>query len=392
MTCSSSAFTGAKMTASSSSSKVRSMKKQSTTRCAADRPETTRVPPINPEGMPVVPPQDLASRPRRNRRSPTVRKAFQETILTPDNFIYPIFVHDEGDENIPIGSMPGQDRLSFKTGMIKKVAEARAAGVNQVVVFPKTPDHLKTACGKEAFNPQGLAQRSISLLKDTFPDLEVYTDVALDPYNTMGHDGMVRSDGVIMNDETVYYLCQQAVSQARAGADVISPSDMMDGRVGAIRQALDDEGFTNVSIMSYTAKYNSAYYGPFREALDSAPPPGSEGWKIPKDKAEYQMDPANVRECLRESALDEAEGADIMMVKPAGAYLDIIKMLKDNTTLPISAYQVSGEYSMLKAAAAAGYLNERAAVLESLMAIKRAGADLTLTYYAIDAARWLQDS
>ena len=225
-----------------------------------DRPETTRVPPTNPEGMPKVPPQDLPSRPRRNRRSPSVRKAFQETILTPDNFIYPIFVHDEGDENIPIGSMPGQDRLSFKSGMIKKVAEARAAGVNQVVVFPKTPDDLKTACGKEAFNPQGLAQRSISLLKDTFPDLEVYTDVALDPYNTMGHDGMVRSDGVILNDETVYYLCQQAVSQARAGADVISPSDMMDGRVGAIRQALDDEGFTNVSIMSYTAKYNSAYY------------------------------------------------------------------------------------------------------------------------------------
>ena len=335
-------------------------------------------------------PQDLPSRPRRNRRSPTVRKAFRETILTPDNFIYPIFVH-EGDENIPIGSMPGQDRLSFKNGMIKQVREARAAGVNQVVVFPKTPDNLKTACGKEAFNPNGLAQRSISLLKDTFPDLEVYTDVALDPYNTMGHDGMVRSDGVVMNDETVYYLCQQAVSQARAGADVISPSDMMDGRVGAIRQALDDEGFTNVAIMSYTAKYNSAYYGPFRDALASAPRPGSEDWKIPKDKAEYQMDPANYRECLREAALDEQEGADIMMVKPAGAYLDIIRALRDSTTLTISAYQVSGEYSMLKAAAAAGYLNERDAVLESLIAIKRAGADLTLTYYAIDAAKWIQE-
>jgi porphobilinogen synthase len=229
------------------------------------------------------------------------------------------------------------------------------------------------------------------LLKDTFPDLEVYTDVALDPYNTMGHDGMVRSDGVVMNDETVYYLCQQAVSQARAGADVISPSDMMDGRVGAIRQALDDEGFTNVAIMSYTAKYNSAYYGPFRDALASAPRPGSEDWKIPKDKAEYQMDPANYRECLREAALDEQEGADIMMVKPAGAYLDIIRALRDSTTLPISAYQVSGEYSMLKAAAAAGYLNERDAVLESLIAIKRAGADLTLTYYAIDAAKWIQE-
>jgi len=348
------------------------------------------VAPKNPEGAPSVPPQDILSRPRRNRRSPTVRKAFRETILTPDNFIYPMFVHD-GEDEIPIGSMPGQSRLPWKTGLIDKVREARAAGVNQVVIFPKTPDELKTANGEEAFNPNGLAQRSISLLKDTFPDLEVYTDVALDPYNTMGHDGMVRQDGVIMNDETVYYLCKQAVSQARAGADVISPSDMMDGRVGAIREALDAEGFTNVAIMSYTAKYNSAYYGPFREALDSAPPAGSEDWKIPKDKAEYQMDPANYRECLREAALDEAEGADIMMVKPAGAYLDIIRALRDNTTLPIAAYQVSGEYSMLKAAAAAGYLNEKDAVLESLIAIKRAGADLTLSYYAVDAAKWLQE-
>lgn len=174
--------------------------------------------------------------------------------MSPSNFIYPIFVHD-GDEDIPIDSMPGQMRLGWKTGMIHKVREARSAGVNQVVVFPKTPDHLKSATAEECFNPNGLAQRSISLLKDTFPDLEVYTDVALDPYNTMGHDGMVRSDGVVLNDETVYYLCKQAVSQARAGADVISPSDMMDGRVGAIREALDAEGFTNVAIMSYTAKY-----------------------------------------------------------------------------------------------------------------------------------------
>jgi porphobilinogen synthase len=202
----------------------------------------------------VVPPQDLSYRPRRNRRSSTVREAFRETILTPATFIYPIFVHDDSDEDVPILSMPGQSRLSFSKGMLAKVREARAAGVNQVVVFPKTPDNLKTATAEEAFNPNGLAQRSISLLKDTFPDLEVYTDVALDPYNTMGHDGMVRSDGVIMNDETVYYLCKQAVSQARAGADVISPSDMMDGRVGAIREALDAEGFTNVAIMSYTAK------------------------------------------------------------------------------------------------------------------------------------------
>ena len=211
----------------------------------------------------MVPPQDLASRPRRNRRSATVREAFRETILTPSNFIYPIFVH-AGEEDIPIASMPGQSRLGWKTGMIDKVREARAAGVNQVVVFPKTPDNLKTETAEECFNPDGLAQRSISLLKDTFPDLEVYTDVALDPYNTMGHDGMVRSDGVVMNDETVYYLCKQAVSQARAGADVISPSDMMDGRVGAIREALDAEGFTNVAIMSYTAKCVTRPTPPFR--------------------------------------------------------------------------------------------------------------------------------
>lgn len=278
-----------------------------------------------------------------------------------------------------------------KTGLLREVRAARAAGVNSVVVFPKTPEHLKTATGEEAFNPNGLAQRSISLLKDTFPDLEVYTDVALDPYNTMGHDGIVRSDGVIMNDETVHYLCKQAVSQAKAGADCVSCSDMMDGRVGALRAALDDEGFSHVSIMSYTAKYNSAFYGPFREALASAPATGSSNWVIPKDKATYQMDAGNYREALREMALDEAEGADIMMVKPAGAYLDIIRLLRDNTTLPVAAYQVSGEYAMLKAAAERGWLDEKAAVMESLLAIRRAGADVILTYFATQAARWLHE-
>jgi len=348
-----------------------------------DRPETTRVPPTNPEGMPKVPPQDLPSRPRRNRRSPSVRKAFQETILTPDNFIYPIFVHDEGDENIPIGSMQGQDRLSFKSGMIKKVAEARAAGVNQVVVFPKTPDDLKTACGKEAFNPQGLAQRSISLLKDTFPDLEVYTDVALDPYNTMGHDGMVRSDGVILNDETVYYLCQQAVSQARAGADVISPSDMMDGRVAAIRTALDSGGFNETPIMSYAAKFASAYYGPFRDAAESAPQFG--------DRRSYQMDAANAEEALREVSLDLREGADIVMVKPALAYLDILHRVKSEFGYPTAAYAVSGEYSMIQAAAKRGWIDEQAVTMESLLAMRRAGADIILTYAATKAAGWLKE-
>ena len=222
----------------------------------------------------MVPPQDLPSRPRRNRRSATVREAFSENQVRPANFILPVFVHD-GDKDIPIDSMPGVARLGWRHGLLDAVAEARSYGVNQVVIFPKTPDHLKTPTAEEAFNPDGLAQRSIRLLKDSFPDLEVYTDVALDPYNSDGHDGIVRDDGVIMNDETVEYLCRQAVSQAAAGADCVSPSDMMDGRVGAIRRALDREGHTHVSIMSYTAKYASAFYGPFRDALASAPKAGA---------------------------------------------------------------------------------------------------------------------
>jgi porphobilinogen synthase len=261
--------------------------------------------------------------------------------------------------------------------------------VNQVVIFPKTPDHLKTPTGEEAFNPNGLAQRSISLLKDTFPDLEVYTDVALDPYNSDGHDGIVRDDGVILNDETVEFLCRQAVSQARAGADVVSPSDMMDGRVGAIRRALDREGFTNVSIMSYTAKYASAFYGPFRDALASAPATGAAGRVIPPNKKTYQQDPANYREALREARADEQEGADIMMVKPGLPYLDIIRLLRDNSPLPIAAYHVSGEYAMLKAAAERGWLDERECVMEALLSLRRAGSDLILSYYATEAAKWM---
>mmetsp|Transcript_42522 Transcript_42522/g.51639 ORF Transcript_42522/g.51639 Transcript_42522/m.51639 type:complete len:419 (+) Transcript_42522:72-1328(+) len=356
----------------------------------ADQEVQERAKPAAPEGTPVIPSLILPQRPRRNRRSATVRAAFSETSINPANFILPVFVHD-GEEDIPIDAMPGVNRLGWKTGLLREVTEARAAGVNSVVIFPKTPEHLKTQTGEEAFSMSGLAQRSISLLKDKFPDLEVYTDVALDPYSCDGHDGIVRDDGVIMNDETVHYLCKQAVSQARAGADVVSPSDMMDGRVGALRTALDEAGYSNVSIMSYTAKYASAFYGPFREALASAPRPGTEGRIIPPNKKTYQQDPANYREALREAALDEAEGADIMMVKPAGAYLDIIRALRDNTTLPISAYQVSGEYSMLKAASAAGMLDERDAVLESLLSIKRAGADLILTYYATQAAKWMQE-
>eukprot|EP00891_Asterochloris_glomerata_P003263 jgi/Astpho2/3263/Aster-08030 len=361
-----------------------------------------------PAGTPMVETQDLPSRPRRNRRSPAIRHAISETHISPANLILPVFVHD-GEDNQPIHSMPGVDRLGWRHGLIDSVRDARAEGVNSVVIFPKasvlaeynlqaepalpaaglTPEHLKTETGEEAFNPDGLAQRSISLLKDTFPDIEVYTDVALDPYSSDGHDGIVRDDGVIMNDETVEFLCRQAVSQARAGADVVSPSDMMDGRVGAIRQALDREGFTEVSIMAYTAKYASAFYGPFRDALASAPKPGQEHRIIPPNKKTYQQDPANYREALREARLDEAEGADIMMVKPGLPYLDIIRLLRDNSTLPIAAYHVSGEYAMLKAAALKGWLNEEEAVLEALLGLRRAGSDIILTYYATEAARWM---
>eukprot|EP00884_Botryococcus_braunii_P019897 jgi/Botrbrau1/6591/Bobra.0189s0018.1 len=356
----------------------------------AERTKTQHVvqKPAPPPGTPIVPAQDILSRPRRNRRSPTIRGAISETFITPANLILPVFIHD-GEKNIPIDSMPGVARLGWRHGLLDAVAEARSVGVNSVVLFPKTPEELKTPTGEEAFNPDGLVQRSIRLLKDKFPDLEIYTDVALDPYNSDGHDGIVRDDGVVLNDETVEFLCRQALSQARAGADCVSPSDMMDGRVGAIRQALDREGFSNVSIMSYTAKYASAFYGPFRDALASAPRPGTSGRIIPKDKKTYQQDPANYREALREMQLDELEGADIMMVKPGLPYLDIIRLLRDSSTLPIAAYHVSGEYAMLKAAAERGWLNEKDAVLEALLCLRRAGSDIILTYYATQAAKWM---
>jgi len=331
----------------------------------------------------------IRKRPRRNRRSPVLREMVSETTLSAANFILPLFVH-EGTESIPISSMPGVSRLGVDTGLLESVGEAVKVGVKSVVIFPKTPDELKTATAEEAFNPDGLAQRAIRNVKRAFPDVVVYTDVALDPYNTLGHDGIVRSDGVILNDETINYLCKQAVSQAEAGADFVSPSDMMDGRVGAIRDALDAAGFTDVGIMSYSAKYNSAFYGPFREALDSAPSE-LEGWTVPSDKATYQQSPANYREALLEAALDEEEGADIMMVKPGLPYLDVVKGLSDQSNLPIAVYHVSGEYAMLKAAAMNGWLDEKRAVLETLMCMRRAGASVILTYYAVQAAEWLQE-
>jgi porphobilinogen synthase len=292
--------------------------------------------------------------------------------LNPGHLIYPLFLQ-EGGENTPISSMPGCTRWSLD-GLVKEAGEAHALGVPAVVLFPRIPDELKTRDAAACFADDGLVPRAIRALKATHPTLTVITDVALDPYNSDGHDGLVADDGRVLNDETVAVLQQQALCHARAGADMVSPSDMMDGRVAALREALDAAGFQAVSIMSYTAKYASAYYGPFRGALDSAPKSG--------DKKTYQMDPANAREALREAALDESEGADILMVKPAGPYLDIIAKIRAATFLPIAAYQVSGEYLMIKSASAAGWLDEAKIVHESLIGIRRAGADMILTYFA----------
>lgn len=322
---------------------------------------------------------NLPIRPRRNRQSPAIRDLVRETELTPGHLILPLFLQ-EGTENTPISSMPGCTRWSLE-GLVQEAGEAHALGVPAVVLFPRIPDELKTRGAEECHNDDGLVPRAIRALKAAHPTLAVITDVALDPYNSDGHDGLVSDDGRILNDETVAVLCKQAVCHAQAGADIVAPSDMMDGRVAALRDALDGAGFQAVSIMSYTAKYASAYYGPFRGALDSAPKAG--------DKKTYQMDLANTREALREAALDEKEGADMLMVKPAGPYLDIIAKLRAATTLPIAAYQVSGEYLMIKSASAAGWLDETKIVHESLVGIRRAGADMILTYFAKQwAAGW----
>lgn len=309
----------------------------------------------------------------------------RETALAPADFILPLFFHEDA-EDMPIASMPGVTRWSLKS-LVREAGEAHALGIPAVVLFPKIEESLKTPHAEECFNNDGLVPRAIRALKKAYPTLCIITDVALDPYNSDGHDGIVHRDARgelhILNDETVEVLCNQALCHARAGADIVAPSDMMDGRVAAIREVLDDEEFTQVSILSYTAKYASAFYGPFRGALDSSPKDG--------DKKTYQMDPANSREAIRETLLDEAEGSDMLMVKPAGLYLDIIARVRATTTLPIAAYQVSGEYLMLKSAAASGWLDERGIVLESLLAIKRAGADMILTYFAKQACGWLAE-
>ena len=331
---------------------------------------------------------DLTYRPRRLRRSSALRSMVREHSLGPSDFIYPLFVH-EGTEVQPIGAMPGANRWSLDS-LIQEVQRAWDLGIRCIVLFPKVDDSLKTDDGAECFNEKGLIPRAIRSLKNEIPQMTIMTDVALDPYSIDGHDGIVSPEGIVLNDETIEILCRQAVVQAHAGADLIGPSDMMDGRVGAIREALDDEGFEHVGIISYTAKYSSAYYGPFREALDSAPRLTSSK-PIPKDKSTYQMDPANAREAITEAQLDEQEGSDILMVKPGLAYLDIIYRLREESDLPIAAYNVSGEYAMVKAAAEKGWIDEKSVVLETLLSFKRAGADLILTYHACDAAEWMKD-
>jgi len=300
-----------------------------------------------------------------------------ETILTPNDFIAPLFI-DEG-ENVAfeIPSMPNYYRYSLDN-TIKEVKELWSLGIKSVLLFVKAKDETKDNTGLEAWNPNGLMQRSIKAIKDAVPGMVVMTDVALDPYSIYGHDGIVK-DGEIVNDETVEALVKMSLSHAAAGADIVAPSDMMDGRIAAIREAFEENGFTKTGIMAYSAKYASCFYGPFRDALDSAPGFG--------DKKTYQMDYANRKEAIKETVMDIAEGADIVMVKPALAYLDIIREVKNEVDVPVSAYNISGEYAMIKAAAKMGWLNEDKAILETLTAIKRAGADLIATYFAKDAVR-----
>lgn len=327
-------------------------------------------------------------RPRRNRASEAIRRATRQTRFDAGQLIHPLFVH-AGKEDQPIDAMPGQTRWSL-TGLVGEVKRGLAMGIDKVVLFPKIDDALKTPAAEEAHNPDGLIPEAVRRLKRDCAGVCVITDVALDPYNADGHDGLVSDAGVVLNDPTIDVLVRQALCHAEAGADIVAPSDMMDGRVGAIRAALDAAGHADIGIMAYTAKYASAFYGPFRGALDSAPRSGSDK-PIPTDKTSYQMDPANAREALRQLALDEAQGADIVMVKPALPYLDILREFRSATNLPIAAYQVSGEYVMLKASAAAGAGDERAMVMEAMTSIFRSGADMVLTYYAHDIARWLKE-
>jgi porphobilinogen synthase len=321
----------------------------------------------------------MIKRPRILRHTASIRSMVAETVLTPNDFIVPLFVVEGSSAREEISSMPGYYRMSLD--LIKKeVKELYSLGIKSVLIFIKCDDELKDNKGTEALNDKGLMQRAIQTVKEAQPEMVVMTDVALDPYSTFGHDGIVEGTEIV-NDATVSVLSEMSVSHARAGADIVAPSDMMDGRIIAIREALEKSGFTKTGIMSYSAKYASCLYGPFRDALDSAPGFG--------DKKTYQMDFANRREAIKEALLDVEEGADVVMVKPALAYLDIIREVKDRVSVPVSAYQVSGEYAMIKAAAKMGWLTEEKAIIETLTSIKRAGADLIATYFAKDAVKLL---
>lgn len=332
--------------------------------------------------MPINAKEEIMYLQRRNRilrQSPAIRNLIAETSLSPNDFIAPLFIIEGQDEISEIASMPNYYRRSLDL-TVKEVKELYSMGIKCVLLFVKAKDETKDNKGTEAINPNGLMQRSIKAIKDAVPDMLIMTDVALDPFSSFGHDGIVENDEIV-NDATVEVLAQMSVSHAQAGADFVAPSDMMDGRIGAIREALEHNGFTKTGIMAYSAKYASCFYGPFRDALDSAPGFG--------DKKTYQMDYANRIEAVREAIMDVEEGADIVMVKPALAYLDIIREVKNAVDVPVSCYNISGEYAMIKAAAKMGWINEEKAILETLTSMKRAGADLIATYFAKDAVRLL---
>jgi len=323
------------------------------------------------------------TRMRRMRFNDFSRRLMRENQLSADDLIYPLFVIEGNNQRESIASMPGVERLSIDL-ILEEAQQISQLGIPAIALFPVISTTKKSNDAREAYNPEGLAQQCVRELKKSFPELGVITDVALDPFTSHGQDGLLNDDGYVINDETVEVLCKQALSHAQAGADIVAPSDMMDGRIGAIRQTLESNQLTNTKILAYSAKYASSFYGPFRDAVGSAKNLGT------GNKYSYQMDPANSNEAIREIQLDLEEGADMIMVKPGMPYLDIARRAKDEFAVPTFAYQVSGEYAMLKAASMNGWLDEKQVVLESLLAFKRAGCDAILTYYAKDAARWLQ--
>ena len=327
--------------------------------------------------------QFLAIRPRRMRKDLFSRRLMREHVLTTNDLIYPVFVLEGKNRTEAVASMPGVHRQSIDV-LLKTAAECVSLGIPAIALFPVVPQDFKSLNAKEAFNPKGLVPRTIQALKAAFPELGVITDVALDPYTTHGQDGLIDDAGYVMNDETVAVLVKQALCHAAAGADVVAPSDMMDGRIGAIRDALEEAGHIHTRILAYSAKYASAFYGPFRDAVGSSANLGQ------GNKYNYQMDPANSDEAIKEVALDIEEGADMVMVKPGMPYLDIVRRVKEEFGVPTYAYHVSGEYAMLKAASQNGWLDEKSCVLEAMLGFKRAGADGILTYYAMDIARWLK--